>query len=120
MASIGALTLDSWRGTVQWKQSPVEVITRAGVSGTGMLVGATIGVPYQVETYYKGTLAEVQTWRNTAAGYVGTAQTVVDAQGESWADTAILSVEFQIFRAKALGGTATHLCRATWTMSSDT
>jgi hypothetical protein len=120
MAVIGALSLDMWRGTVQGEQKPVEVITRAGVAGTGLVVGAYQATPYIVETAYYGTLAEVGTWRDTALGYVGTSQSITDGNGVSWTDTAILGVTFNIVRCKLpAGGSDTHLILATWQMASE-
>jgi hypothetical protein len=120
MAVIGALSLDCWRGTVQSEQKPVDVVTRSGVAGTGLVVGAAQATAYTVETEYYGTYAQVTTWRDTALGYVGTSQSVTDAHGTAWADTAILGISFIIRRCKLpTGGSHTHLITATWQMLSE-
>ena len=120
MAVIGALNLDCWRGTVQGEQKPVDVVTRAGVAGTGLVVGANQATPFTVETEYYGTYAQVTSWRDTALGYVGTSQSVTDAHGTSWTDTAILGMTFQIRRCKLpTGGSHTHLISATWQMLAE-
>ncbi len=121
MAVIGALNIDAWRGTPQGEQKPVDIVTRAGVAGTGLVVGANQATPYTVETDYYGTYAQVTSWRDTALGYVGTSQSITDTFGTSWTDTAILGVSFAIRRVKGLptGGSATHLITATWQMASE-
>ena len=119
MAAIGSLTVNAWRGTVQGEQKPVEIVRRAGIAGTGLLVGANQATPYTVETDYYGTLAQCGTWRDTALGYVGTSQSVTDGVGATWSDTAIIDMQFVIFAAKGLGGSNTHTIRATWTMASE-
>ena len=119
MAAIGSLTIHAWRGTVQAWQSPVEIITRAGVEGTGLVVGADQGTPFNVETDYYGTIAQCDTWRNTAIGIVGTSVSITDGNGATWSDTAILNVAFTYIRAKGLGGSNTHIIRATWHMVNE-
>jgi hypothetical protein len=119
MAAIGSLSVYSWRGTVLGEQKPVAIITRAGVAGTGLSVGAYQATPYNIETDYIGTLAQCNTWRDTALGYVGTSQSVTDAFGATWSDTAILGVTFQYLRAIGLGGSNTHIIRAVWHMVSE-
>jgi hypothetical protein len=119
MAALGSLTVDAWRGDVQGKQKPVEVVTRAGVSGTGLLVGAATATPFQVDTDYAGTLAEVTTWRNSALGMVGTAVAATDGKGAAWTDVAVLGVEFVIMPGLGLGGTKTHVIRATWRLAAE-
>lgn len=117
--AIGSLTPHAIRGTVQGEQKPVSVVTRAGVAGTGLLVGAYQATPYTLETDYYGTLAQCSTWRDTALAMVGTAVSVTDAFGATWADTAVLGFEFRFITAKGLGGSNTHIIRATWTLVSE-
>lgn len=119
MAAIGSLSVDAWRGSVQGMQQSLEVFTRAGVDGSGLLVNAYHGVPYTVETDFYGTLAGVQSWRATALTYPGTVVSVTDSDSYAWANTAVLGVEFIIRRAKGLGGTNTHIITATWQMISE-
>jgi hypothetical protein len=119
MAAIGSLTISAWRGTVQGEQKPVDIITRAGVAGTGLMVGAPQATPYSVETDYYGTVSQVGTWRDTALGYVGTVVSVTDSHGATWGDTAVLGLQFVILRCLGLGGSNTHLIRATWQLVSE-
>lgn len=119
MAAISTLAIDSWRGQVQGEQKPVNIVTRAGVAGTGLLVGASQATPYNIETDYYGTIGQVDTWRNTALGLVGTSVSVTDGWGATWTDTAILGVSFQYIRAIGLPGSATHIIRASWQMVSE-
>jgi hypothetical protein len=119
MAAIGSLTINAWRGTVQGEQKPVEIVTRAGVAGTGALIGAAVATPYTVETDFYGTSAQCDTWRDTALGYVGTSVSITDSIGATWSDTLVEGVSFVYLRAKGLGGSNTHLIRATWQMWSE-
>lgn len=119
MAAIGTLTPYAWRGQIQGEKKPVEIVTRAGVAGTGLLVGAATSTPFQVETDYIGTQAQVDTWRNTALGLPGTSVSVTDGWGAVWSDVAILDVQFTYIRAKALGGTNIIILRAVWTMAAE-
>ena len=119
MSSLGSLTVHAMRGTLQGTQKPVEVVTRAGVAGTGLVVGASIATPFQVETDFYGTISDCDTWRDTALGYVGTSQSVTDGDGATWSDVAILGMEFQRMRAIGLGGTSTHVVRATWRLAAE-
>jgi hypothetical protein len=50
---------------------------------------------------------------------VGTSVSVTDALGETRSDTAVLGLDYQVIRAKGLGGSNTHIVRATWTMASE-
>lgn len=119
MAAISSLTPNAWRGQIQGVRTSNQTFRRAGVSGTGMLVGGTHGAEYAVETDYFGTLAECDTWRNTALGLVGTKVSVTDAWGATWSDTLILDVRFRYIRAMCLPSTATHILRAEWDMLSE-
>lgn len=117
--AIGSLTPHAIRGTVQGEQKPVQVVTRAGVAGTGLLVGAAQATPYTLETDYYGTLANCGTWRDTALAMVGTVVSITDAFGATWSDTAVLGVEFKFITANGLGGSNTTILRATWTLVSE-
>jgi hypothetical protein len=119
MAAIGTLTISAMRGTVQGERKPVEIITRPGVAGTGLLVGAYQAPPYTLETDYYSTLANCLTWMASADLLVGTSVSVTDALGETRSDTAVLGLDYQVIRAKGLGGSNTHIVRATWTMASE-
>jgi hypothetical protein len=117
--AIGSLTPNAIRGTVQGEKKPVSVVTRAGVAGTGLLVGAAQATPYQLETDYYGTLAQCGTWRDSALAMVGTVVSITDAFGATWSDTAVLDIEFRFITAKGLGGSNTTILRATWTLVSE-
>jgi hypothetical protein len=117
--AIGSLAPHAIRGTVQGEQKPVSVVTRAGVAGTGLLVGAYQATPYTLESDYYGTMANCDTFRDAALAMVGTSVSLTDAFGATWADTAVLGVEFRYIRAKGLGGSNTHIIRATWTLVSE-
>lgn len=117
--AIGSLTPHAIRGTVQGEQKSVAVVTRAGVAGTGLLVSAAQATPYTLETDYYGTLVQCDTWRDTALGMVGTVVSITDAFGATWTDTAVLGLEFRYITAKGLGGSNTHILRATWTLVSE-
>ena len=119
MSAIGSLSPTAWRGQIQGEKPPVELVTRAGVAGTGMLVGAATSTPFQIETDLIGTIAQADTFRNTALGYVGTSQSVTDGWGAVWSDVAILDFQFQYIRAASLGGTNVVILRATWTMAAE-
>lgn len=119
MAAIGSLTIHGFRGTVQGEQKPVEIVTRAGVAGTGMLVGAYTATPFDVETDYYSDISGCGTWRDTALGYVGTSQSVTDGVGATWTDVAIVGVRFVIFAASGLPDSATHIIRASWSMAAE-
>jgi len=120
MPAIGALYATSWRGTVLGRQKPVEVITRAGVAGTGLVVGALAATPFSVETEYYGTYAQVTSWRDSALGYVGTSQIVTDTHGTTWSDVAIVGLSFRILRCVLPpGGSYTHLIAAEWQMMAE-
>lgn len=118
MAAIGALTINAWRGTVLLAQSQVDVFTRPGVDGTGIIVGATHGTPYQVETDHYGTLLEVTTWVDLALSYVGSVVSVTDSFGTVHADTAVIAVSFGIRAVRGLGA-STHLVTANWSMITE-
>lgn len=117
--AIGSLSVDAFRGTIQSKQKGVEYFTRPGVAGLGLLVDAVHSTPSTIETDFTGTLAECNTWRNTALGFVGTSQSVTDAFGTTWTDVAILGFEFVYRTAKGLGGSKTHIVTARWTMAAE-
>lgn len=118
MAAIGSLTIQALRGTPQNEAKVVQVITRPGVDGTGMLVGAYQSREFTVETDYYSTLVNVQSWRATALTYVGTSVSMTDGLGETWTDTLVLDISFQILAVKGLGS-STHLIRAQWRMMVD-
>ena len=118
MAAIGSLTIQAMRGTPQNELQSVQVITRPGVDGTGLLVGEYQSQPFTVETDYYSTLANVQTWRGTASTYVGTSVTMTDGLGEAWTDVIVLGLQYQILAVKGLGS-STHLIRAQWTLMVD-
>ena len=118
MASIGSLSITAWRGTIVGEMKPVEIVRRAGVDGTGLLVGAYASTPVTIETDYIDTLANVQAWTTTALTYPGTSISVTDAMGDTWSDTAILDLTYSYLRVKSAGVSA-YLVRATWTMMVD-
>ena len=117
--AIGSLTIHAIRGTVQGEQKPVQVITRAGVAGTGLLVGAAQATPYNLETDFYGSVVQCDTWRNTALAMVGTVVSITDAFGATWTDTAVLGVEFRYITARGLGAGNTTIVRATWSLVSE-
>lgn len=118
MAAIGGLTANCWRGTVQGEQKPVEVVTRSGVAGTGLLVGAYQATPYEIETEYYSDVTGVGTWRDTALAMVGTSVSITDHLGAVWSDTAVLGFAFVIRRVAGLGAN-THLITARWHLVSE-
>lgn len=118
MASVSSLTVNAWRGSILGEQKGVEIITRAGVAGTGILVGAYQATRSVIETEYYGTLANCQTWVNTAVTYTGNSISVTDALGTTWSDTVVLSVTYKIQAVKGLGAN-THIVFATWEMMAE-
>lgn len=117
--AIGSLTPHAIRGTIQGEQKPVSVVTRAGVAGTGLLVGAAQATPYTLETDYYGTVAQCDTFRDAALGMVGTSVSITDAFGATWTDNAVLGFEFRYITAKGLGGSNTTIIRGTWSLVSE-
>lgn len=117
--AIGSLTPHAIRGTIQGEQKPVSVVTRAGVAGTGLLVGAAQATPYTLETDYYGTVAQCDTFRNAALAMVGTSVSITDAFGATWTDNAVLGFEFRYITAKGLGGSNTTIIRGTWSLVSE-
>jgi hypothetical protein len=117
--AIGSLTPHSIRGTIQGEQRSVSVFTRAGVDGTGLLVGAYQATSYTLETDYYGTVEQCDTFRNTALDLVGTSVSITDAFGATWTDNAVLGFEFRYIIAKGLGGSNTTIIRATWSLVSE-
>lgn len=119
MSALGSLTCHAWRGILQKTQKPVQPVYRPGVAGTGLLVGAAHATESPVETDFYGTLANVIAWRDTALGFVGTSQTATDGLGGAWTDVAVLGLTFQIMAAGGLGGTNTHVIRASWRLAAE-
>jgi hypothetical protein len=118
MAAIGSLTIHAMRGTPQGEAKAVQVITRPGVDGTGMLVGAYQSREFTVETDFYSTQVNVDSWYATALTYVGTSVSMTDGIGTVWTDTLVLDIAFQINAVKGLGA-STHLIRAQWRMMVD-
>lgn len=117
--AIGSLSPHAIRGTIQGEHAPVSVITRSGVAGTGLLVGAAQATPYTLETDYYGTVANCDTFRDAALAMVGTSVSITDAFGATWTDNAVLNFEFAYHTVKGLGGSNTTILRATWTLVSE-
>jgi hypothetical protein len=117
MAAIGSLTIHAWRGSIQGEMRPVEVIRRAGVDGTGLLVGNYHSTPSVVETDYYGTKAQVESWTATANTLVGTSVSITDGLGSTWTDAALLDLSYVYIRAKIGGVLDSYIVRATWTIA---
>lgn len=118
MAVIGSLAVTAWRGDIQGERRSVEPVTRAGVDGLGLLVGAYQSTISEIETDYVDTLVNVETWESSADALVGDAVSVTDGWGNVWTDVAILSVTYRRTAIK-YGGATRYLTRATWQMAAD-
>ncbi len=71
-----------------------------------------------METDYYSSLVNVQTWRDLALTYPGSAISITDGFGQVWADTVVLDVSFVIRAVKGLGA-STHLITAQWQLMVD-
>lgn len=118
MSSIGTLSFTAWKGTIQPQSASVETFTRAGVDGTGLLVGAVRGVQSAIETVNVDTLVNVAADLDDAKAMVGTVVTAVDDSGTTFSNTAVISVSGTIKRCGGVGS-STHMLTMSWQLLAE-
>jgi len=115
MASIGSLTFQTWRGVPQGQAPEVAAITRPGVNGALLLVGAYHPQEQEVETIIVTTSALASAAWGAANAMVGTVVSSTDPYGTTWNRTAVLSVRHE----QLTPTTAGWMLRTRWRLLLD-
>lgn len=116
MASIGSLSFTTWRGVPQAQAPEVAAITRPGVNGALLLVGAYHPQEQEVETLFISSSALCASAWGTANAMVGTVVSSTDPYGTTWNRTAVLSVRHE----QLTPTTAGWMLRTRWRLLLDT
>lgn len=103
MASIGSLTVDTWRGVPQQALPETVAITRPGVAGTLLLVGASHQQEQEIETIILGTSGECSAAWGAANAMAGTVVSATDNYGSTWDRTAVQGLRHEELRPTTAG-----------------
>lgn len=121
MASIGGITVTTWRGSLDPTGQTVEEITRPGVSGHAYATRGKRAMEGLVRTIIDVTsAAAIETTRAAVKALQGTSVTVIDGVGNTINNVVVEQVRIISTRAvaSAVGGingtAATHIMEVEW------